>query len=267
MDAVAESAQPATVPSWSPPEVRSPDEPVGPDLARSEEAENDADFGAVYRKQNSPKILIYATREFSGRVADIRAGIGVAGNVRSQSDWSRDAATGTASDSTEGSLFWVKAVENEPLVFTDDELLFERTFSAELLSGGVRVVDRNIIVRQEAAKHRDVDILKQAVLSEAVVEDWALAHKVDWILTIDMLGSQSSACVDRRYLVAVKELTEGTLIATADSDQARRQFTRTKVVGTSQGYKRRTTTEPYDCDDLARALAQETMAAISRTHG
>ncbi len=218
-------------------------------------------FADAYQRMGSPRIVVFGTREFSDRVNDWQPGAAI--EITTEDSM----GTGSGGDdltmtSTTG-ITTMNAAPRQQAVFTDDELLFERSFTAELLKAGVTVIDRNVILRQESLRHQDADAKKRAILSESVVESYALNNNVELIISIDMLESIALPCINRRYLASLKDLQSGEIKATADSTESVNRFTVTEVVGTSEGYQRQTVNQPFTCADLAGALAKDLMDAMA----
>lgn len=215
------------------------------------------DFGTVYAQLGYPRMIVFATHSFSGDVNTWRPQSRTVGEVNTAVG-NRPAITSTA-DRTK-----LKAAPTTAYAPTPDEITFERTFVSTMVRAGVSVIDRDVILRQEALKHHGVDANKQVVLSLPVVEGYALNNSVEVLVTIDLLGDQALACTDRRFFAAAKRMGVGDYLASIDSDESvQEHFPTVQYVATERGYERQNVAPQYSCAELAEAMARDLMDAMA----
>jgi hypothetical protein len=218
----------------------------------------DPDFTTVYREIGYPRMIVFATHSFNGDVNTWLPKSRTVGEVTT-SVGGQPALTSTADRSK------LKAAPIAAYQPTADEIAFERTFIAAMVRAGVSVIDRDVILRQEALKHHGVDAMKQVVLSQPVVEAYALNNNVEILVTIDLLGDQALPCTDRRFFAAAKRMGIGDYLASIDSAvSVPAHFPTVEYVATEHGYERRDVSPQYSCAELAEVMAGDLMDALAR---
>jgi len=134
----------------------------------------------------------------------------------------------------------------------------ESSFYDPLLSSGVRLIERNLIMRtlnKGASQGATPDIQS--------VETQALLGKVDYLLEL-LMASGNDSPIGCRFRITIKDVNTGEIVGLM-STRAMPEVGRTsRFVATQGGFKHETTTEVPSLEDFAHCLAEDTMFQLAR---
>jgi hypothetical protein len=140
---------------------------------------------------------------------------------------------------------------------------FEAGFTAPMLEAGARLVDRATIMRVTESNSRRSAGHDRAADAQ-LVETEALKAFADYVAEITMLPD-ADAPGDRAFRVRVKRIPDGLVAASLVArGQPSPEPGRSRWVATSDGYARVSDARVVRADELGRAVALQTMQALSR---
>jgi hypothetical protein len=236
--------------------------PAGPSAAEIAGA-----FRAAYTQAGQPRLAVFWNRELTAQLSQWAASGRLLLARATRPDAQRnDGRGGNADGDGSASLSWQRNQGQQRSgssmgALADAE--FEAGFTAPMLNAGARLVDRATIMRVTESNTRRGAGHDRASDAQ-IVETEALKGFADYVAEITMLPD-ADAPGDRAFRVRVKRIPDGLIAASLIARGERSAAAdRARWVATSGGYKKVTGAHVVSAEELGRAVALETMQALSR---
>lgn len=211
----------------------------------------------TYRAFGGPRVAVYVTRHYGSRINDWQSDSKTVTKTQS-TETSRE---GTTTHTTSGQLsVYTRAPDDQPLS-TQGSRRLERGLVNRLVSQGVTVVDPDMILREEAAKHRVVDSTNTVILSREMVEQYALRNNVAYLLTTDLERIHDD-CSVIEGLAQIKVMSTNTILASLSTAEIETQEMRQVYVTTNRGYEKASLKTILDCEEVATLIADVLMSRL-----